>query len=149
MVRRKSRSRGGLNRRGGWKLRLFGAILLAGLIAAGWLWWEQRTFRPDENVWSDQRALVGARDGPKGKAGQEHYDTARPEESNFRRVPFQDMAAAGLSERQIARLHAPIGLPIPAASPWEVAVSVVGEIIAQSRTVESSSAGEAQRLAAA
>lgn len=61
----------------------------------------------------------------------------------------EGLAAAGLSERQIARLHAPIGLPIPAASPWEVAVSVVGEIIAQSRTVESSSAGEARRLAAA
>ncbi|MCV0384168.1 MAG: glycoside hydrolase family 25 protein [Erythrobacter sp.] len=64
MVRRKSRNRGGLSRRGGWKLRLFGAILLAGLIAAGWLWWEQRTFRADESVWPDQGALVGARDGP-------------------------------------------------------------------------------------
>lgn len=61
----------------------------------------------------------------------------------------EGLVAAGLSEAQIARLHAPIGLPIPAASPWEVAVSVIGEIIAQGRAAESSSANEAQRLAAA
>lgn len=61
----------------------------------------------------------------------------------------EGLAAAGLSEAQIARLHAPIGLPIPAASPWEVAVSVVGEIIAQRCEVESSQSSEAQRLNAA
>lgn len=36
---------------------------------------------------------------------------------------------AGLEENQIARLAAPIGLAIGASSPWEVALSVVAEIV--------------------
>ena len=36
----------------------------------------------------------------------------------------------GLSQAQIDRLRAPIGLAIPARSPWEVAVSVIAEVIA-------------------
>ena len=43
---------------------------------------------------------------------------------------FQRLAAAGLTQAQIDRLRAPIGLAIPARSPWEVAISVVAEVIA-------------------
>lgn len=49
-----------------------------------------------------------------------------------RRLPerLARLRRAGLSEAQIGRLKAPIGLPIAARSPWEVAVAVTGEIIA-------------------
>lgn len=43
------------------------------------------------------------------------------------------LRCAGLSEACIARLHAPIGLAIGAANPWEVAVAVAAEIIATAR----------------
>jgi xanthine dehydrogenase accessory factor len=35
---------------------------------------------------------------------------------------------AGLSDADIARIHAPIGLPIGAVSPAEIAVAIIGEI---------------------
>lgn len=41
----------------------------------------------------------------------------------------QRLADAGVDRSRIARLHAPIGLDIGAGSPWEIAVSVVGQII--------------------
>jgi xanthine dehydrogenase accessory factor len=49
-----------------------------------------------------------------------------------RRLPERvaRLAGAGLTETEIQRLRAPIGLPIRARSPMEVAISVVGEIIA-------------------
>jgi xanthine dehydrogenase accessory factor len=37
---------------------------------------------------------------------------------------------AGIAETDIARLHAPIGLDIGGKAPWEVAISVLAEIIA-------------------
>jgi xanthine dehydrogenase accessory factor len=40
---------------------------------------------------------------------------------------------AGLSEAQLARLHAPIGLDIGAQSPQEIAVAIMAEIVAVSR----------------
>ena len=40
------------------------------------------------------------------------------------------LRASGLSESQIARLRAPIGLDLGGKAPWEVAVAVIGEIIA-------------------
>ena len=40
------------------------------------------------------------------------------------------LRAEGMSETLIARLHAPIGLDIGGKAPWEVAVSVIGEIMA-------------------
>ena len=43
------------------------------------------------------------------------------------------MAAAGFSPGDTARIHAPIGLDIGAVSPAEIAVSVLGEIIAALR----------------
>lgn len=41
---------------------------------------------------------------------------------------------AGLSDEQIARIASPIGLDIGAASPGEIAVAIMGEIIAALRT---------------
>ncbi len=40
------------------------------------------------------------------------------------------LSAAGVSEADLDRLHAPIGLDIGARSPWEIAVAVHAEIIA-------------------
>jgi xanthine dehydrogenase accessory factor len=39
------------------------------------------------------------------------------------------LKAAGVSEADIARIHAPIGLDIGAVSPAEIAVSIMGEIV--------------------
>ena len=39
------------------------------------------------------------------------------------------LRSAGLDQPAIARLSAPIGLNIGASSPWEVALSVVAEIV--------------------
>lgn len=41
-----------------------------------------------------------------------------------------ELRAEGMAESAIARLHAPIGLDIGGKSPWDVAVSVIGEIMA-------------------
>lgn len=41
-----------------------------------------------------------------------------------------ELKADGMAEAAIARLHAPIGLDIGGKAPWEVAVSVIGEITA-------------------
>jgi xanthine dehydrogenase accessory factor len=40
------------------------------------------------------------------------------------------LTAAGFGERDLARIHAPIGLDIGAVSPAEIAVSILGEIVA-------------------
>jgi xanthine dehydrogenase accessory factor len=50
-----------------------------------------------------------------------------------RRLPerFSRLSAAGVTDEQLARLHAPIGLDLGGKAPWEVAVSVIGEIIAE------------------
>jgi xanthine dehydrogenase accessory factor len=43
----------------------------------------------------------------------------------------QRLRAAGLSDEQLARLHAPCGLDVGAGTPHEVAISVLAEILAQ------------------
>jgi xanthine dehydrogenase accessory factor len=48
-----------------------------------------------------------------------------------RRIPerLARLAADGVAESAIARLKAPIGLNIGARAPWEIAVSVIAEVI--------------------
>jgi xanthine dehydrogenase accessory factor len=46
---------------------------------------------------------------------------------------LERMRAAGFDEAALARIHAPIGLDIGAVSPAEIAVSIIGEIVAAMR----------------
>ena len=43
------------------------------------------------------------------------------------------MRASGFDDGALARIHAPIGLDIGAVSPAEIAVSIIGEIVASLR----------------
>ncbi|MBF9235458.1 XdhC family protein [Microvirga alba] len=52
-------------------------------------------------------------------------------ETHERRI--QRLTAAGITEVDLARIHAPIGLDIGAVSPAEIAVSVLAEIVATLR----------------
>jgi xanthine dehydrogenase accessory factor len=51
-----------------------------------------------------------------------------------RRIPErnQRLTEAGATAGDLARIRAPIGLPIGGKSPWEIAVSILAEIVAQS-----------------
>ena len=55
---------------------------------------------------------------------------------------LERMRAAGVSDNDLTRIHAPIGLAIGAASPPEIAVSVIAEIVATRRLPASSSLAE-------
>ncbi|MDB5446336.1 MAG: hypothetical protein JWQ97_1653 [Phenylobacterium sp.] len=57
--------------------------------------------------------------------------------------------AEGMAEGAIARLHDPIGLDIGGKAPWEVAVSVIGEIVAVRYARGSGSTSTASPAAAA
>ncbi len=46
---------------------------------------------------------------------------------------LERMRGEGFSEQDIARIHAPIGLDIGAVSPGEIAVAIVGEVVAAMR----------------
>jgi xanthine dehydrogenase accessory factor len=46
---------------------------------------------------------------------------------------LERLKAQGLGEADLARIHAPIGLPIGAVSPSEIAVAIMGEITARLR----------------
>ena len=50
-----------------------------------------------------------------------------------RRIPErnQRLAEAGATAADLARIRAPIGLPIGGKSPWEIAVAILAEIVAQ------------------
>jgi xanthine dehydrogenase accessory factor len=73
---------------------------------------------------TDQAALRAALPSPAGYVGLLGARARLPER-------IARLQAAGVPERAIARLHAPIGLDLGGAkAPWEVAVSVIGEITA-------------------
>jgi xanthine dehydrogenase accessory factor len=50
-----------------------------------------------------------------------------------RRIPDRNarLQAGGVNGAEIERVHAPIGLPIGGKSPWEIAVAVLAEIVAE------------------
>lgn len=72
------------------------------------------------------------------KAGCFYVGALGSRRTHAKRV--ERLAAAGLSEEEIGRIHAPIGLPIGAASPAEIAVAVLGEVIRALRTREAAPA---------
>lgn len=72
---------------------------------------------------ADQAALLAALPSSAGYVGLLGARSRLPD----RLAPVR---AAGVPEEAIARLHAPIGLDIGGKAPWEVAISVVGEITA-------------------
>lgn len=59
-----------------------------------------------------------------------------------RRLPerLARLRGLGLSEAEIGRLKAPIGLPLAGKAPWEIAVAVVGEIVQTLRLREAQQA---------
>ena len=59
------------------------------------------------------------------------------------------LRAEGMADSLIARLHAPIGLDIGGKAPWEVAVSVIGEIVALRYALASGSTSTTVPAAAA
>ena len=59
------------------------------------------------------------------------------------------LSAAGVPQAAIARLRAPIGLDIGGKAPWEVAVSVVGEVMALRYARESASTSTTSPASAA
>jgi xanthine dehydrogenase accessory factor len=46
---------------------------------------------------------------------------------------LERLKAQGFADAALKRIHAPIGLPIGAVSPAEIAVSIIGEITARLR----------------
>jgi xanthine dehydrogenase accessory factor len=67
--------------------------------------------------------LLGSQTRYIGVLGSRRTHTARVER----------LRAAGLAEDQLARLHGPVGLSIGAATPEEIAISIVGEIVSVRR----------------
>jgi len=74
----------------------------------------------------DEPALVGTLNTPAAYIGA--IGSRKTNEDRRRRL-----AEAGMSAEQIARMRAPIGLDIGAATPEEMAISILGEIIALRR----------------
>jgi xanthine dehydrogenase accessory factor len=72
----------------------------------------------------DQAALVAALPSPAAYVGVLGARRRLPER-------LARLQAAGIDEASLARLRAPIGLDLGGKAPWEVAVSVIAEIIAE------------------
>lgn len=87
------------------------------------------------NLEMDREALAAALPSDAGYVGLLGARRRLPE----RLAPLR---AAGVPEARLQQLHAPIGLDIGGKAPWEVAVSVIGEIMAL-RYARLSSAREA------
>ena len=77
----------------------------------------------------DEEALIAALRSDAGYVGVLGSKRRLPER-------LARLSGAGLSEAEIGRLHAPIGLPLAGKSPWEIAVAVVGEIVQVLRAAE-------------
>jgi xanthine dehydrogenase accessory factor len=73
---------------------------------------------------TDQEALVAAMPTPASYIGVLGARRRLPER-------YARLKAAGATEADLGRLHAPIGLDLGGKAPWEVAVAVIGEIVAE------------------
>jgi xanthine dehydrogenase accessory factor len=73
---------------------------------------------------TDQDALLAALPSPAHYVGVLGARRRLPER-------LARLRAAGVSDAQLARLKAPIGLDIGGKAPWQVAVAVIGEMIAE------------------
>lgn len=89
----------------------------------------------------DDPALMAALD-----AGCFYIGALGSRKTHAKRV--ERLTAAGYGEAAIARIHAPIGLPIGASTPAEIAVSVLAEIVAALRTGERAARAPAAASAA-
>ncbi|MGB3754676.1 MAG: glycoside hydrolase family 25 protein [Parerythrobacter sp.] len=52
------------NPRRAWLWRIAAALLLAALLAGGWLWWDMQHWTPPESEYPDQGVLVSGNSGP-------------------------------------------------------------------------------------
>ena len=77
----------------------------------------------------DEQALVAALHSDAGYVGVLGSKRRLPER-------LARLKALGLSDIEIGRVHAPIGLPLAGKAPWEIAVSVIGEIVQVLRAAE-------------
>jgi xanthine dehydrogenase accessory factor len=91
---------------------------------------------------TDHAALLAALPSAAGYVGLLGARVRLPERMNRLR-------AAGVSERALSRLRAPIGLDIGGKAPWEVAVAVIGEICALRYARESGSTSTSSPAGAA
>jgi len=90
----------------------------------------------------DQAALAAALPSSAGYVGLLGARARLPER-------LARLRALGVAEGALTRLHAPIGLDIGGKAPWEVAVSVIGEIMALRYARASGSASTSSPAAAA
>jgi xanthine dehydrogenase accessory factor len=60
---------------------------------------------------------------------------------------IERLKAAGITDEQIAKIHAPIGLDIRARNPEEIALSILGEMIAAKNGVQTLARHSAPRVA--
>lgn len=81
----------------------------------------------------DDPALVAALASPAGYVGVLGSKRRLPER-------LERLKALGVSDKALRRLKAPIGLALAGKSPWEIAVSVIGEIVQTSRIREEAAA---------
>jgi xanthine dehydrogenase accessory factor len=77
----------------------------------------------------DHDALVGALGGGAGYVGVLGSRRKLPQR-------LARLKAVGVSESDISRLRAPMGLPLAGKSPWEIAVSVLAEVVQAQRERE-------------
>jgi xanthine dehydrogenase accessory factor len=69
--------------------------------------------------------------------------------SDERRKRLRDVAEFGLSDRDVARLHGPVGLSIGSRTPPEIAVAILAELVAARNRVVLTAAGQHSTATAA
>ncbi len=91
---------------------------------------------------TDQEALLAALPSPAPYVGVLGARRRLPER-------FARLKAAGVTDAELQRLRAPIGLDLGGKAPWEVAVAVIGEIVAEKSGLYSRSSTSASTTAPA